>query len=86
MKQTAEDNNLALQTFKKNYMVSRNRKNGIFIFQATYSFTNPARSPDDGKLRELIPDLYWLTVGGQHILPKPGVWKYPPLSLNVIYS
>jgi len=86
MKQTAEDNNLALQTFKKNYMISRNRKNGVFIFQATYSFTNPARSPDDGKLRELIPDLYWLTVGGQHILPKPGVWKYPPLSLNVIYS
>ena len=86
MKQTAEDNNLALQTFKKNYMVSRNRKNGVFIFQATYSFTDPARSPDDGKLRELIPDLYWLTVGGQHILPKPGVWKYPPLSLNIIYS
>ena len=86
MKQTAEDNNLALQTFKKNYMVSRNRKNGVFIFQATYSFTDPARSPDDGKLREFIPDLYWLTVGGQHILPKPGVWKYPPLSLNVIYS
>ena len=86
MKQTAEDNNLALQTFKKNYMVSRNRKNGLFIFQATYLFTDPARSPDDGKLRELIPDLYWLTVGGQHILPKPGVWKYPPLSLNVIYS
>ncbi len=86
MKQTAEDNNLALQTFKKNYMVSRNRKNGVFIFQTTYSFTDPARSPDDGKLRELIPDLYWLTVGGQHILPKTGVWKYPPLSLNLIYS
>ncbi|MCG2755501.1 MAG: hypothetical protein L6247_08060 [Desulfobacteraceae bacterium] len=86
MKQTAEDNNLALQTFKKNYMVSRNKKNGVFIFQTTYSFTGQAKPPDDGKLRELIPDFYMLTVGGQHILPKPGVWKYPTLSLNVIYS
>lgn len=86
MKQTAEDNNLALRTFKKNYMVSRNRKNGVFIFQTTYSFTGHAKPPDDSKLRELIPDFYMLTVSGQHILPKPGVWKYPPLSLNIIYS
>ncbi|MDI6688007.1 MAG: hypothetical protein QME06_07295 [Desulfobacterales bacterium] len=86
MKQTAADNNLALQTFKKNYMVSRNKKDGIFIFQTTYSFTNNAKPPDDGKLRELVPDFYMLTIGGQHILPKPGVWKYPPLSLNIIYS
>ena len=86
MKQTAEDNNLALQTFKKNYMISRNKKNGVFIFQTTYSFTEHAKPPDDGKLRELIPDLYMLTVGGQHIVPKPKAWKYPPLSLNVIYS
>jgi hypothetical protein len=25
-------------------------------------------------------------VGAQHVLPKPGVWKYPPLPLNFIYS
>ncbi|MEA3428082.1 MAG: hypothetical protein U9Q84_02440 [Thermodesulfobacteriota bacterium] len=86
MKQTAKDNNLTLQTLKKSYMVSQNRKNGVFIFQTIYSFTDHAKPPDDGKLRELIPDLYWLTVVGQHILPKPGVWKYPPLSLNIIYS
>jgi hypothetical protein len=67
-------------------MVSSNEKTGVFIFQASYAFTNQARLPDDGKLRELAPDLYWLTVGNQHMLPKPGVWKYPPLSLNVIYS
>ena len=86
MKQTAKDNNLALQTFKKNYMVSGNKKDGVYIFQTAYSFTNHAKPPDDGKLRELIPDFYMLTVGGQHIVPKPGVWKYPPLSLNIIYS
>jgi hypothetical protein len=42
--------------------------------------------PDDGKLREIKPDLNWLSVAGQHIIPKPGVWKYHPLSINLIYT
>ncbi|MCK7513877.1 MAG: hypothetical protein MZV70_64235 [Desulfobacterales bacterium] len=51
--------------------------------QATYSLTSQARPPEDGKLRDLKPDLNWLTVGEQHILPKPGVWKYPPLPVKL---
>jgi len=86
MDKIAEENNMALQTFKKNYVVAREKKSGICIFQATYSPTNQSRFPDDGKLRDLKPDLSWLTIGGQHILPKPGVWKRPPIPLNVIYS
>jgi len=73
-------------TFKKNYVVARSGKQSVCIFQTTYAYTNQARPPDDGRLREVNPDLYWLTVGGQHILPKPGVWKNPPLPLNVIYT
>jgi hypothetical protein len=84
--QIAEAGNLAPRTFKKNYVVAREKKDGICIFQATYDITNHARSPDDGKLREIKPDLNWLSVGGQHILPKPGVWSYPPLALNLIYT
>lgn len=86
MEQIAEENNMALQTFKKNYVVAREKKSGICVFQATYSPTDQSRFPDDGKLRDLKPDLSWLTIGGQHILPKPGVWKRPPIPLNVIYS
>lgn len=86
MDQIAEANNMAPRTFKKNYIVTRAKKKGVCIFQATYAFTNHARPPDDGKLRDIKPDLNWLTVGGQHILPKPGVWKYPPISLNFIYT
>jgi len=82
----AEDNNLVPRTFKKNYVVVREKKDGLCIFQTTYAFTNHARPPDDGKLREIDPYLNLLTVGGQHILPKPGVWKHPPLPLNVIYT
>ena len=84
--QIAETNNLSARTFKKNYVVVREKKEGICTFQATYGFTNHARPPDDGKLREIKFDLNWLTVSGQHILPKPHVWKYPPLPLNVIYT
>jgi len=86
MEQIAEGNNMAQQTFKKNYVVAREKKSGICIFQATYSPTDQSRFPDDGKLRDLKPDLSWLTIGGQHILPKPGVWKRPPIPLNIIYS
>ena len=84
--QIAEAHNLLPRTFKKNYLVARERKAGICIFEATYGYTNPARPPDDGKLREIKPDLYWLSVGTQQILPKPGARKYPPLPVNVIYS
>lgn len=84
--QIAEAAQMASRTLKKNYVVAREKKDGIVIFQTTYSYTNQARSPDDGKLRDIKPDLNWLTVGGQHVLPKPGVWKYPPIPLNVIYS
>ena len=84
--QIADENRLSPRTLKKNYVVAPEKGNGICIFQATYAFTSHSRAPEDGKLREIKPDLNWLTVGGQHVLPKPGVWKYPPLPLNVIYT
>jgi len=82
----AGDNRIKPRTFKNNYVVGRVGKKSVCIFQTTYAYTNQARPPDDGKLRDVNPDLYWLTVSGQHILPKPGVWKNQPLPLNVIYS
>ncbi len=89
--QISQANGLALSTFTKNYVIDHEGKNGknqesICMFQATYAYTDQARPPDDGKLREINPDLYWLTVGAQHVLPKPGVWKYPPIAMNIIYS
>ncbi len=89
--QIAEANDLALSTFTKNYVIAQKGSNGkkqesVCLFQATYAYTDQARPPDDGKLREINPDLNWLSVGSQHILPKPGNWKYPPIAMNVIYS
>ena len=82
----AAENNLSPETFLENYGIVREKKNIICIFQATYAYTNHARPPDDGKLREIKPDLNWLTVGSEHLLPKPGVLKYPPLPQNHIYT
>lgn len=84
--QIAEANNMKVRTFKKNYRVAPEGDDSVCIFQATYAYTDQAKPPDDGKMRELKPDLYWLTVGTQQILPLPGVLKYPPLPSNVIYS
>lgn len=86
MTQIAAESKMTLRTFKKNYLVENVGKKGICLFQATYAYTDHSRRPDDGKLREIKPDLNWLSVDGQHILPKPGVWKYPPLPINLIYT
>ncbi len=86
LEQIAEENHIKPVTFKKNYVVARQGNKGICIFQATYALTSHSRPPEDGKMRDIKPDLSWLTVGGQHILPKPDVWRYPPLPFNVIYT
>ncbi len=84
--QVAEANTLKVKTFKQNYVVGREEEDSLCIFQAAYACTDHARPPDDGKLREIKADLYWLRVSSQHILPIPGSWKYPPLPYNIIYQ
>jgi hypothetical protein len=86
LEEIAAQNGLSPHKVKKYYVVAREGSERVCIVQATYSRTYHARAPEDGKLRDVKPDLNWLAVGEQHILPKPGVWKYPPLPVNVIYT
>jgi hypothetical protein len=86
MTQFSEANQTPLHSFKKNYMVDNTETSGVFLFQATYSFTSHGRTPDDGKIRELKPDLSWVSVGGQHIIPIPGVGQFAPLPFNAVYT
>ncbi len=86
MSRIAEEHHMAIRSFRKHYLVARHGHDGVAIFQVTYDLTDHARPPDDGKLREIKPDLNWLSVGTQLILPRPGTWKYPPLPLNFIYT
>jgi len=82
----AAEAGMSEEGFCKNYVVFKEGADNVCIFQATYVYTTPSRPPDDGKLRKIKPDLSWLTVGGQHLLPKPGVRRHPPLALNLIYT
>jgi hypothetical protein len=86
LEQVAAQTGLSPHKVKKYYVIAREGRERVCLVQATYSPTSPARLPEDGRLRDLKPDLNWLTVGDQHILPKPGVWKYPPLPVNAIYT
>ncbi|MBI5844720.1 MAG: hypothetical protein HZB23_08635 [Deltaproteobacteria bacterium] len=72
--------------FRKNYLIAREGESGVAIFRVTYARTEYARPPEDGRIRELKPDLHWLTVESQHVLPKPGVRQFTPIAHNIIYS
>lgn len=84
--QIAVENSLSVSTFNKKYVIARKGRSGVCLFQVVYSYTEHGKSPPDGKLREIKPDLNWLKVSGQYLLPKPGILRYSPLPLNLIYS
>ncbi len=86
LKKIAEMHGISINSFTKNYVIEKEGKNSICIFRTTYDQTRHAKPPSDGKMRDLNTDPYWLTVNSQHLLPKPGVLKYPPLGFNWIYS
>ena len=71
---------------KKNYIITEEDDTGIVIFEATYERTSHARPPEDGKLRELNSEYFWMTVISQSIIPKPGAWDIPPMPYSIIYT
>jgi hypothetical protein len=84
--QLIESSKLSPHTFKKHYVIDRDDKDVVCLFHTAYARTSQSRPPEDGKLRDIKPDLNWLAVGEQLVLPKPGVWKHPPLPVNIIYT
>lgn len=73
-------------SFTKNYVVAREGKWLICIFNVVYAYTSHALTSEGGRLREVKFDTNWLTVSEEQILPKPTVWKYPPIPFKIIYS
>jgi hypothetical protein len=82
----AETHNLKVGTVKENYLIAEEDGGGIVIFQATYERTSHAKFPEDGKLRELNSEYFWMTVINQSVMPKPGVWDISPLPYSIIYT
>lgn len=86
VEQICQENGIPIRRFRQNYALASEKDGDVCIFQTAYVHTSHARPPDDGKLREIKPDLNWIRVDTQHLLPKPRDWKHPPIPLNVIYS
>ena len=86
LERIALENHLDASVLQKHYLVDETGDGGICIVYISYSPSTAARAPDDGKLRKLRPELSWLTISCQQILPKPGVWHCPPLPINIVYS
>lgn len=80
------DNNLGMTAFRNNYVIDKYCKDFVCMLQVHYLRTMPAYPPEDGKLRELKPDLNWLTVAEELLLPLSGNLKATPLQVNFVYT
>ncbi len=85
IKKLADSINITQNSFTKNYVVARDKKNFVCILNVKYNYTNHALPPVDRKLRELNYDTNWLSVSQEHIIPKPSVLKYPPIPHKMVY-
>jgi len=72
-------------SFTKNYVIARLRKQFVCILNVRYDYTSHALPSEGGRLRELKPDTNWLTVSEEHILPKPSILKHPPIPYKMVY-
>lgn len=86
VKHFADEHHMSATTFRKHYSIAREGKKAVFVLLITYVHTPAARPPEDGKLRELNPDSYWVTIASQRIIPMMNPWLYPPLRVNLVYA
>ncbi|MBI3582008.1 MAG: hypothetical protein HY098_08065 [Nitrospinae bacterium] len=81
-----KDGLMNAREFKKNYVVSERDGEDVAVFRAVYERNEHSTPPSDGKLRELQPDVQWLRVAGQHLLPRPEAADACPISYSIIYD
>jgi hypothetical protein len=86
IKSIAGTHNKTVRSFKRHYVVANEGNESVVVFQTTYERTSHARFPEDGKLRELNSEYFWMTVVNQSIMPKPGEWNFSPLPYSIIYT
>jgi hypothetical protein len=86
MKKLGDAAGITINSLSKNYVLDRQRKNYICIFNVKYDHTPQALPSEGGRLRELKADSNWLTVSEEQILPKPSVINHPPIPYKMVYS
>lgn len=85
IKALAELAQISQNSLTKNYVIARQNRSYICIFNVRYDYTSHSLPSEGGRLRELNFDTNWLTVAEEHILPKPRVLKYAPIPYKMIY-
>ncbi|MCP3875074.1 MAG: hypothetical protein GY699_18220 [Desulfobacteraceae bacterium] len=85
VKQLAKFAGITQNSFTKNYVIGRQRKNFVCILNVKYDYTNHALPSEGGRLREFKPDTNWLTVSEEHILPKPSILSRSPIPYKMVY-
>ncbi len=86
IKKLADKIGITQNSFTKNYVVARQRKNFVCILNVRYDYTSHALPSEGGRLRDFKMDTNWLTVSEEHILPKPPVLMHPPIPYKMVYS
>ncbi len=85
IKKLADNTGITRNSFTKNYVIARQRKNFVCILNVRYDYTSQALPSEGGRLRELKGDTNWLTVSEEQILPKPSVLIHPPIPYKMVY-
>ncbi|MDH5543360.1 MAG: hypothetical protein OEY64_10410 [Nitrospinota bacterium] len=75
-----------IKNFRRNYLLNESKDGGVGILRIVYTHNEHSTPPGDGKLRELQPDVNWLKVVSQSLIPKPTVFEGTPLLYNIIYD
>lgn len=85
-KELASRADMEFEKFRDSFTIAQEDDSFVVIFQVNYSPTDQSRPPLDGKLRNLNPDKYWLTVTNQLVIPMPTCMDVNPIPYPRIYQ
>jgi hypothetical protein len=78
---------VGLGEFRNNFLIHQEPDgSGTAIFQVVYVRNDHSNPPTDGKLREFNPDVQWLNVASQTLIPKPSNRLVRPIWYDTIYD
>jgi hypothetical protein len=86
IKELAHEAGLNEKEFAAAYLIDNKPDHGVGIFLVTYCHTESSTPPLDGKLRDVNPDLHWLTVDLQLLIPPPWSQDARPLPYSIVYA
>ncbi len=72
--------------FSTRFLIHKKKDYGVAMLQVVYVHNEHSKPPADGKLRELKPDVQWLRIRNQLLLPKSSFPFVRPIRYQTIYD